>query len=147
MRIAVGNDHAAVDLKLALLEHLDELGVQTTDMGTSEATSCDYPDYAEKVAHAVADGECDLGLLICGTGIGMAMAAGKVDGVRAALCTFEYHARMARGHNGANVLCLGARVTGVDVAKAILTTFINTPVDESERHARRREKIMALQGS
>ncbi len=146
MTIAVGNDHAGVDLKLAMLEHLAELGVEAEDFGTGERTSCDYPDFAEKVARSVADGTHDIGLLICGTGLGMSMAANKVNGVRAALCCFEYCARMAREHNGANVLCIGARVTGPDVAAAIVTAFVQTPVNDEERHARRRDKIMALQG-
>lgn len=146
MTVAIGNDHAGVDLKLALLEHLADLGIEAEDLGTGERTSCDYPDYAEQVARSVADGRHDLGVLICGTGIGMSMAANRIGGVRAALCCFEYHARMAREHNGANVLCLGARVTGVDVAKAVLTAFVNTPVSDEERHARRRAKTMALAG-
>ncbi|MCD6361480.1 MAG: ribose 5-phosphate isomerase B [Armatimonadetes bacterium] len=146
MTVAIGNDHAGVELKRALMEHLADMGVEVEDFGTGEHASCDYPDYAARVARAVADGRHELGVLICGTGIGMSMAANKVEGVRAALCCCEYHARMAREHNGANVLCLGARVTGEDVARAILTVFIQTPVSTEERHARRRGKIMALEG-
>ncbi len=145
MTVAIGNDHAGLDLKLALLEHLASLGVEVEDFGTDERTSCDYPDYAVRVARAVAEGRHELGVLICGTGIGMSMVANKVRGVRAALCCLEYHARMARAHNAANVLCLGGRVTGVDVAKEIVTAFINTPVSDDDRHVRRRDKIRALE--
>lgn len=147
MKIAAGSDHAGYDLKMAMLEHLAELGIEAEDLGTYERISCDYPDYAEKVARAVVAGTHDLGLLICGTGIGMCMTANKVEGIRAAMCTLEYHARMARAHNGANILCMGGRVTGVDVAKGILSSFIHTPVSDDERHLRRRAKIMQLQGT
>ena len=105
----------------------------------------DYPDIAEGVARAVAAGEADLGVLACGTGIGVSIAANKVPGVRAALCSFEYHARMAREHNDANVCCVGARVTGVELAKAIVEALVTTPFSDEPRHARRRDKITALE--
>ncbi len=146
MKIAVGNDHAAVQLKLVLLRHLRELGVEADNLGVDTEESVDYPDCAEAVARAVAAGEADLGLLICGTGIGMSMAANKVPGVRAALCCVEYHARMAREHNHANICCLGARVTGEELAKAIVTEFVRTPVSDDERHLRRVRKVDALGG-
>ncbi len=144
MKIAVGNDHAAVQLKQVLLVHLHELGVEADNLGVDTEESVDYPDCARRVARAVAAGDADLGLLICGTGIGMSMAANKVPGVRAALCCLEYHARMAREHNHANVCCLGARVTGDELAKAIVSEFVRTPVSDDERHLRRVRKIDAL---
>jgi len=144
MKIAVGNDHAAVQLKQVLLEHLHELGVEADNLGVDTEDSVDYPDCAERVARAVAAGDADLGLLICGTGIGMSMSANKVPGVRAALCCVEYHARMARAHNHANVCCIGARVTGEELARAIVTEFVRTPASDDERHLRRVRKIDAL---
>ena len=147
MKFAAGSDHAGYDLKLAMLEYLSEMHIEAEDMGTYDRVSCDYPDYAEQVARAVAAGTHDLGLLICGTGIGMSITANKISGIRAALCTLEYHARMARAHNAANILCMGGRVTGVDVARGILSTFIHTPVSDDERHVRRRDRIMKLQGT
>jgi len=144
MKVAVGNDHAAVQLKRVLLEHLRELGVAAENLGVDTGESVDYPDCAERVARAVASGDADLGLLICGTGIGMSVAANKVPGVRAALCCVEYHARMAREHNHANVCCLGARVTGDELAKAIVSEFVRTAVSDDERHLRRVRKIDAL---
>lgn len=145
MRVAIGNDHAAVELKRELVEHIRSLGVDVENLGVDTEESMDYPDIAAKVARAVASGEADLGVVACGTGIGVSMAANKVPGIRAALCTFEYHARMAREHNDANVCCLGARVSGAEVAKAIVERFIRTPFSGLDRHARRRDKIMALE--
>lgn len=145
MRVAIGNDHAALELKQVIAEHLRELGVEVLDLGVDTPESVDYPDCAARVARAVAAGEAELGVLICGTGIGMSMAANKIDGIRAALCCFEYHARMAREHNHANICCLGARVTGSELAKAIVTAFITTPPSEDPRHGRRVEMIQALE--
>ena len=135
MKIAIGADHAGYRLK----EHLIAHGLsqhQVLDVGTHSEESTDYPIYAFRVARLVASGEADLGVLICGTGIGMAMAASRVAGIRAALCTTEYMARMARAHNDANVLCLGGRVLGPDQALAILQAFLATQF-EGGRHARR----------
>lgn len=135
MRIAIGSDHAGLALKRALLEN--GLGDhQVVDVGTYTPESTDYPIYAFRVARLVAKGEADLGVLICGTGIGMAMAASRVPGIRAALCTTEYMARMARAHNDANVLCLGGRVLGPDQALAILEVFLATEF-VGGRHERR----------
>ncbi|MGD9498163.1 MAG: ribose 5-phosphate isomerase B [Armatimonadota bacterium] len=145
MRIAVGNDHAGLALKRALLPHLEELGLQTINLGVDSEAPADYPDMAEAVARAVVGGEAELGLLICGTGLGVCMAANKIVGARAATCCFEYHAVMARRHNHANICCLGARVTGEELAKAIVTAFVRTPEDTAERHVRRRRKIEALE--
>ncbi|MEA3400369.1 MAG: ribose 5-phosphate isomerase B [Armatimonadota bacterium] len=145
MRIAVGNDHAGVELKWTLMQHLADLGVEAENLGVDSEESVDYPDVAATVGEAVSSGEYDLGLLICGTGIGVCLAANKVRGVRAAPCCFEYHARMAREHNHANICCLGARVVGPELAKSIVTAFIRTPVSDAERHLRRRDKVMALE--
>ncbi len=146
MKVAIGNDHAAVDLKRDLAEHLRSLGIEVHNFGVDTEASIDYPDIAAEVARAVASGAADLGVIACGSGIGMSISANKIDGVRAALCSFEYHARMARMHNDANVCCVGARVTGADLAKAIVEEFVTTPFSDEERHARRRDKITALEG-
>ncbi|MGC9317790.1 MAG: ribose 5-phosphate isomerase B [Armatimonadota bacterium] len=145
MKIAVGNDHAGVELKWTLMQHLAELGAEAENLGVDSEESVDYPDVAARVGEAVSGGDYDLGLLICGTGIGVCLAANKIRGVRAASCCFEYHARMAREHNHANVCCVGARVIGPELAKSIVTAFIRTPVSEAERHIRRRDKVMALE--
>lgn len=140
LRIALGCDHAGLALKLQLKGVLEQLGVAVDDLGTHSDASCDYPDFAHAVADGVANGRYDRGLLVCGTGLGMSYAANRHAGVRAALCTNEFLARMARAHNDANVLCLGARVTGVGVAEAILRAFVETPFD-GDRHARRVAKV------
>ena len=145
MTIAVGSDHAGLELKTLVIEHLGEMGYDTEDFGTHSETSCDYPDTAGAVARAVAQGRHDLGVLICGTGLGMSIAANKVQGAYAALCCYEYTARMARSHNAANILCMGGRATGAEVAKAIVTTFVTAPTSEEERHERRRGKVRELE--
>lgn len=147
MTIAIGNDHAAIELKQVIAEHLRGLGVEVLNLGVDTPASVDYPDCAARVGRAVSGGDADLGVLICGTGLGMSMAANKVPGIRAALCCFEYHARMAREHNHANICCLGARVTGSELAKAIVTVFITTPPSGDPRHLRRIAKIEALEGA
>ena len=146
MKVAFGNDHAALQLKRELLAHLAELGVEVMNHGVDTEDPVDYPEIAAAVARAVAGGEAELGFLACGTGIGMSMAANKVPGVRAALCCCEYQARMAREHNWANICCLGARVTGSGLAKAIATAFIGTPTSGEPRHLRRVQQITALEG-
>ena len=139
MRIAIGCDHTGADLKRALLDSvLREHDV--VDMGTDSKESVDYPDIAKLVAHAVVRGEAERGILICGTGIGMAMAAGKVKGIRAARCSEPYSAEMSRRHNDANVLCFGARVIGSGMAEKIVEKWLSTPFDGG-RHVRRVEKI------
>jgi len=139
MRIAIGCDHTGVDLKRALLDSvLREHDV--VDMGTNSTQSVDYPDIAKLVAHAVVRGEAERGILICGTGIGMAMVAGKVKGIRAARCCEPYSAEMSRRHNDANVLCFGARVIGSGMAEKIVEKWLSTPFDGG-RHVRRVEKI------
>ncbi len=139
MKIAIGCDHAGFKLKSALLGSVLK-AYDVVDMGTDSAQSVDYPDIAKPVAQAVANGEADYGILICGTGIGMSMAAGKVKGVRAARCSEPYSAEMSRRHNDANVLCFGARVIGIGMAEMIVEKWLSTPFDGG-RHARRVGKI------
>ena len=137
--IHIGCDHAALDLKNIIIRQLEERGLTVTDHGTYTPESCDYPDIAHDVAQAV-EKENGTGILLCGTGIGMSMAANHHKGIRAALCTTELHAKFARRHNDANILCLGARMTGVELAKAIVEAFL-TPGFEGGRHKRRIDKI------
>ena len=139
MKIAIGCDHAGFKLKSALLGSVLK-AYDVVDMGTDSAQSVDYPDIAKPVAQAVANGEADYGILICGTGIGMSMVAGKVKGVRAARCSEPYSAEMSRRHNDANVLCFGARVIGIGMAEMIVEKWLSTPFDGG-RHARRVGKI------
>ncbi len=139
MKIAIGCDHAGVSLKKHLLSSVLE-NYDVIDMGSDSTESVDYPDIAKKVAQAVGQQEVDRGILICGTGIGMSMAAGKVNGVRAARCSEPYSAEMSRRHNDANVLCLGARVIGVGIAQQVVKQWLNTPFDGG-RHSRRINKI------
>ncbi len=139
--LAIGCDHGGYALKRAILRHLDARGIDYKDYGTDSEESCDYPDYARAVAEAVAQGEADFGILICGTGIGMSIAANKVPGVRAALCGDCFSAEATRAHNDANVLALGARVLGEGLALKIVDTFLDTPFSNDERHIRRIRKI------
>lgn len=136
MKIAIGSDHAGYDLKETIKNYLIEKGYEVIDKGTNSKESVDYPIFAESVAETVAKGEADKGIVICGTGIGISISANKVKGIRAALCANEYMVRMARKHNDANVLALGARVLGVDLALSIVETFLNTEF-EGGRHERR----------
>ncbi|MBN1919862.1 MAG: ribose 5-phosphate isomerase B [Anaerolineae bacterium] len=141
MRICIGSDHAGFDLKEAVKAHLLSLGHEVEDAGTHDpGASVDYPDYGNLVGSNVLAGLGDLGIVICGTGIGISIAANKVRGVRAALCTDPYMARMARAHNNANVLAMGGRVVGVGLALEIVDAFLTTPF-EGGRHGLRVEKI------
>ena len=135
--IAIGSDHGGFALKQALMKHLEARGLAYKDYGTSTEASCDYPVYAKAVANAVANGECERGIIICGTGIGVSIAANKVMGIRAALCGDCFSAEATRQHNDANVLCMGARVTGEGLALKIADIFLDTPFSEDERHKRR----------
>lgn len=135
--IAIGSDHGGFELKKKLMEHLSERGLEYKDFGTYSSASCDYPVYAKAVARAVASGECDRGILICGTGIGVSMSANKVHGIRAALCGDCFSAEATRQHNDANILCMGARVVGEGLALKIADTFLDTPFSNDERHIRR----------
>lgn len=144
MKIALGADHAGFELKQRLATLLAGLGHEVDDVGTFSTDSTDYPDQAAAVARRVAGGEAERGLLVCGTGIGMSIAANKVDGVRAAHCCDPEDARLARAHNNANVLTLGARRISPDIAEAATRTFLETSFDGG-RHARRVDKITALE--
>ncbi len=145
MRICIGSDHAGFELKEAVKAHLLILGHEVEDVGTHHPTaSVDYPDYGRLAARSVVAGACDLGIVICGTGIGISIAANKVRGARAALCTDPYMARMARAHNNANVLAMGGRVVGVGLALDIVDAFLTTDF-EGGRHGLRVEKIMGLE--
>ena len=144
MKVSLGADHAGFELKEKIRELLREQGIEVSDEGTHSAESVDYPDYARKVAEAVAGDGSLRGILVCGSGIGMAMAANKVHGVRAAHVTSEQEARMSREHNDANVLTLGARFLDDDTAQRIVQTFLNTRFDGG-RHQRRVEKIAAIE--
>ena len=143
MRIALGADHAGVALKDDLKTLLDARGIAYTDFGTDTIQSVDYPDYAAAVAREVAAGRFDRGILVCGSGIGMAMAANRIRGVRAAAVVDEASARLSRQHNDANVLSLGARLTAAEEAKHLVEIFLDTPF-EGGRHQRRVDKINAL---
>ena len=142
-RIAIGADHAGLSLKDNLARLFDEQGIAYQDFGTHGPDSVDYPDVAADVAHAVAGGDFDRGLLVCGSGIGMAIAANKVPGIRAAVATEPESARLCRSHNDANVLALGARLTPPDRAGEIVTAFLETPF-EGGRHQRRIDKLTQL---
>jgi ribose 5-phosphate isomerase B len=142
--IALGSDHAGVQLKAAIGQFLRERGLEVEDLGTHDESSCDYPDYAEKVGRAVASGRAERGVLICGTGVGISISANKLPGVRAALCGDTFSARMSREHNDANVLCLGARVVGTGLALDIVATWLGAAF-EGGRHQRRLDKIAALE--
>lgn len=134
--IAIGSDHGGYSLKQVIMKHLDERGLEYHDFGTYNEESCDYPDYGEAVARAVASGEYERGIIICGTGIGISISANKVKGIRAALCGDCYSAEMTRRHNDANILAMGARVLGPGLALKIVDTFLTTEF-EGGRHARR----------
>ena len=142
--IAIASDHAGVALKAELVEELKKLGHTPADLGPADTTSVDYPDYAEKACAEVTAGRAPLGILICGTGIGMSITANKVRGIRAALCHSELDARATRLHNDANVLCLGARTTGGALACEIMKVFLAGSF-EGGRHAKRVEKITLLE--
>ena len=142
--IAIGSDHGGYALKERIKKHLDELGLAYRDYGTDSEASCDYPIYGEAVARAVAGGEAERGIVICGTGIGISISANKVKGIRAALCGDCYSAEYTRRHNDANVLALGARVLGEGLAEKIVDTFLSTDF-EGGRHARRVALISALE--
>ncbi len=139
-RVAIAADHAGVEMKQQLCNLLEERGHAVDDLGPQTTDSVDYPDYAHQLAQRITSGEVDQGVLVCGTGIGMAMSANRHVGVRAVVCTEELSARLSRSHNDANVLCLGARLIGSAKAEAILEAFLATPFDR-DRHTRRVGKI------
>ena len=135
--IALGSDHGGYGLKQEIMEHLKEKGVEYKDYGCYEEKSCDYPVYAREVANAIISGECDKGILICGTGIGISSAANKIKGIRAALRHDTFSAQATREHNDANILAMGARVVGPGLALKITDTFLETEFSNDERHIRR----------
>ena len=135
--IAIGCDHGGYELKKEIEAYLDSRGLEYRDYGCDSTDSVDYPIYARKVAHAIVDGECEKGILICGTGIGISIAANKIKGVRAAVCSDCFSAEATKQHNNANVLCMGARVIGEGLACKIADIFIDTPFSNDERHIRR----------
>lgn len=138
--LAIGSDHAGLELKRSLIEELRKRGIEVRDFGTNTSDSCDYPDFAHALCHAVEAGEAERGVLVCGTGVGMSIAANRHAGIRAVVCSEPLSARMSRRHNDANVLCLGARVVGPDTAVDILDAFLSAPF-EGGRHERRVAKI------
>lgn len=144
MKIAIGNDHSAVELKEIIKEFLQEKGYEVLDLGTNSTESCDYPIYGEMVGRAVTEKRADLGIAICGTGLGISLAANKVKGVRACVCSEPYTAKMSRLHNDANVLCFGARVVGSELAKMITEVWLDTEF-EGGRHQRRVDLIMDIE--
>ena len=139
--IALASDHGGYGLKQEVMKHLEERGLEYKDYGCYSEASCDYPEYAHKAAHAVADGVCECGILICGTGIGISIAANKVPGIRAALCHDCFSAQATTEHNNANMLAMGARVIGTGLALKIVDTFLDTPFSNDERHIRRIAQI------
>lgn len=136
MKIAIGNDHAAVEMKQKIQKYLEELGHEVINYGTDTHESCDYPAYGEKVGHAVVDGEADCGVLICGTGVGISIAANKVKGVRAAVCSDVTTAHLVKEHNNANIIAFGARIVGIEVAKDIVKAYLEAEY-LGGRHAKR----------
>lgn len=146
MKIAIGGDHASPKLKAKVVDFLKAKGIEVTDYGTYDFDAVDYPDYALKVAEAVAAKEADLGILICGTGIGISIAANKVKGIRCALCSDTFSAHATREHNDANILAFGERVVGEGLALDIVDTFISTEFSGAQRHMDRIAKISAIEG-
>ncbi|MDU1321423.1 MAG: ribose 5-phosphate isomerase B [Clostridium botulinum] len=144
MKIALGSDHAGLPLKNEIVKHLEDKGIEIKDFGTYTEESCDYPDYAQNVAEKVVAKEFDFGILVCGTGIGISIAANKVKGVRAALCSDTFSAHACREHNNANILALGQRVVGVGLALDIVDNFLNAKF-QGGRHENRVNKMMGIE--
>ncbi len=135
--IALGSDHGGYALKQEIMKHLDDLNIEYRDYGSFSEESCDYPVYAKKVANAIVEKECDKGILICGTGIGISITANKIKGIRAALCHDCFSAKATREHNDANILAMGARVVGAGLALMIVDTFLGTEFSNDQRHINR----------
>ena len=142
--VVIGSDHGGYALKQDIMKHLEESGVEFKDMGCYSEASVDYPEIAEALCAEITGGNAELGILVCGTGIGMSMAANKVKGIRAAACSDTFSARFTRMHNDANVLCLGGRVVGPGLAIDLVDLFLNTEF-EGGRHQRRVDKVMAIE--
>jgi ribose 5-phosphate isomerase B len=147
MKITIGSDHAGFELKKVLIEHLQKSGHELLDVGTHNTAPVDYPDYAEKVANGVLHGGTERGILICGSGVGASVAANKIPGVRAGLCHDGYSAHQGVEHDDMNILVLGSRVIGPELAKDLCITFINARFTGAERHRRRLEKIHSIEQS
>ena len=145
MKIAIACDHGALDLKNAVIAHLEKKGYEMVNFGTDTLASCDYPDYAGPAAKAVASGECEKGIVLCTTGIGVSIVANKVDGVRCALLSDVMSARLTREHNDTNVMAIGAGVVGQMLALEIIDTWLGTEFSHNERHQRRIDKLMAYE--
>ena len=146
MKIAIGCDHGAFDLKNAVVKHLQGKGYEVADFGCYSLDSCDYPDFAAAAANAVASGECEKGIVLCTTGIGISIAANKVKGVRCALLSDPLSARMTREHNDTNMMAMGAGIVGKNLALEIVDTWIGTEFSGEAKHQRRIDKVMALEG-
>ena len=146
MKIAIGCDHGAFDLKNAVVKHLQGKGYEVCDFGCYSLDSCDYPDFAETAAKAVASGECEKGIVLCTTGIGISIAANKVKGIRCALLSDPLSARMTREHNDTNMMAIGAGIVGKNLALEIVDTWIGTEFSGEAKHQRRIDKVMALEG-
>lgn len=144
MKIAIGNDHVAVEMKEHIKHYLEEKGHTVVNFGTNSTDRCDYPVYGKKVADAVASGECDCGILICGTGVGISLAANKVKGIRAAVCSDPYTARLTKQHNNANIIAFGARVVGEATAEMIVDEYLSAEY-EGGRHQNRIDMISAIE--
>ena len=144
MNVVIGNDHAAIQLKHEVIEYLKNQGITVKDKGAQEKTSKEYPDYAQEVCNNILSGEYQLAILLCGTGAGMCITANKIRGIRSVVCSEPYTAQLSRAHNNANVLCLGARVVGTELAKLIVKAFLETPF-EGGRHADRVAKISDIE--
>lgn len=144
MKIAIGNDHAAVEMKRLITAYLEELGHEVVNYGTDTAESCDYPVYGEKVGRAVAEGKADCGVLICGTGVGISIAANKVKGVRAAVCSDVTTARLVKQHNNANIIAFGARIVGIETAKDIVKAYLDAEF-LGGRHEKRIDMIHEIE--
>ena len=142
--IAIGGDHSSLELKKEIINYLAAQGIECKDFGTYTTASCDYPDIARTVCEAIKSGECEKGILICGTGLGISMSANKIKGIRCALCHDSFSAKYTRLHNDSNIIAFGARVIGPGLACELVDVFLNTPF-EGGRHARRVEKMMALE--
>ena len=145
MKISVGCDHGALNLKNKVVEHLKKNGHEVMDFGTHTAASCDYPEFAAAAAKAVASGECEKGIVLCTTGIGVSISANKVDGIRCALLSDVWSAKMTRLHNDTNMMAMGAGVVGENLALEIVDTWLGTEFSGDERHQRRIDKLMALE--
>jgi ribose 5-phosphate isomerase B len=145
MKIAIGCDHGALDLKKAVIAHLTAQGHEIVDFGTHTLDSCDYPDFAAPAAKAVASSECEKGIVLCTTGIGVSITANKVDGIRCALLSDVLSARMTREHNDTNMMAIGAGIVGTMLALEIVDTWLGTEFSHNERHQRRIDKVMALE--